>query len=195
MSSIKGRYARIEIPLNKAETEKELHITGDYLSVISITGSGTCEIKIDHRHSQTIDLREIATITGPYERLFFSSDGAGGTCSVFVGYGVSIQLSSDPKKRWNGSPTSTQVATALTVVKGFASEPFILHDVKISNASETYSALIGPYNAHFPTFRAYAFRLFPEQNIEFTALEMYSMGCLSYDSTHNVVIHILGTYE
>jgi hypothetical protein len=194
MSSIKGRYARIEIPLDKAETGKELHIVGDYLSIISITGEGSCEVKLDHRHSQSIDFREISGFAGVFERLYFTTDGGGGTCSIFVGTGMAIQVLPDPQKMWGGGSASTQISTTTTTVEALASSSFKLEDVTILNSNGIYACYVGAYYSNLASFKAYAYVLLPHKIIKFRKMDMYALGIASYDAVHNVTVNIIGRY-
>jgi hypothetical protein len=89
---VKARYARFEFPLGSAESNKEMHLVGDYIGVVSITGSGTVKVRLDHRHSQEIDLREVAEISAVFGKLYFTTDGAGGTCTLYIGGALSARL-------------------------------------------------------------------------------------------------------
>jgi hypothetical protein len=89
---VKARYARFEFPLGTAESNKEMHLVGDYIGIVSITGSGTCKIRLDHRHSQEINLREVAEIAAPFGKMYFTTDGAGGTCTVYIGGALAARL-------------------------------------------------------------------------------------------------------
>lgn len=195
MTSIKGRYARIEIPLDVAENDKELFLTGDYLSVVSITGEGTCVMKLDHRHSQKLDFREISGITGLFERLYLTTNGDGGICTLFVGTGIAITISADPEKLWAGGAISTQVTTTTDTVQDLANSPLKLDDVVIQNENALYACYIGPYNNVLATFKAHAYVLLPHKTIKFTKVDMYSLGVTSYDAINNVIIDILGRYQ
>jgi hypothetical protein len=195
LSSIKGRYAKIEIPLNKAETEKELHLTGDYLTVISITGSGTCKIKLDHRHSQELDLREISDISGSFERVYLTTDGGGGICSVFLGTGMAVHVNSNPQKLYNGWLVSAQATTPTDAVYAFADVTFILKNVNIINMNGKYSAYVGPYVNDVATFKAHAYLLLPHRELRFGTADMYALACVSYSVSHVVKLGVVGTYE
>jgi hypothetical protein len=195
MTSIKGRYARIEIPLNKAESGKELYITGDYLSVISITGEGTCEVKLDHRHSQSIDFREISGITGLFERLYLTTNGAGGVCTLFVGTGIAINISANPEKLWGGGTACTQAPTTTTTVRPLATTTFRLEDVTIFNSNGIYACYVGSYNDDLATFKAYAYVLLPHKTLKFSKVDMHTLGIASYDAVNNVIVDVIGRCE
>jgi hypothetical protein len=195
MPSIKGRYARIEISLNKAETAKELFLTGDYLSVVSITGNGSCDIKLDHRHSQSIDLREISGISGIFERIYLTTDGGGGTVILYIGNGMAVHVLADPQKLKSGGSTGTQVTTLNDTVIGLANELYNLRDVTILNSNGIYSCYVGPYNYTPAIFRAYAYVLLPHKTLHFTFIDMYTLGVISYDGVNNVIVDIIGTYN
>ena len=194
MPSVKGRYARIEIPLNIAESGKELHITGDYLGIISITGEGSCEIKLDHRHSQAINLREISGLEGFFERVYLTTDGGGGICSIYVGTGMAVHIAPDATSLRGGSSACTQITTIDDVVQDFADEPFKLYDVSIVNTNSLYACYIGSYNPDPAIFRTYAYTLLPHKAIQFGIMDMYAIGVISYDGVHNVTVGVLGSY-
>jgi len=88
----KGRYARIEVDLATASTDGLLEISGDYLGVASITGSGTCEVRLDHRHAQKIDLREVEEVLSPFGKVYFTTDGAGGKLVLYIGGALTARL-------------------------------------------------------------------------------------------------------
>jgi hypothetical protein len=195
MPSIKARYARIEIPLNKAETGKELFLTGDYLSVVSITGEGSCNIKLDHRHSQSIDLREVSGVSGVFDRIYLTTDGEGGTVILYIGTGMAIHVAADPQKLKSGGTVNAQVTTSNTVVTCLANELYNLRDVTILNSNGIYSCYVGAYNPTPATFRAYAYVLLPHKTLHFTFKDMYTLGIISYNAVNNVIIDIIGTYD
>ena len=88
----KGRYARIEIPLGVATTDGLVEISGDYIGVASITGNGTCKMRLDHRHAQQIDLREVEEVLSPFGKVYFTTDGVGGTLTIYVGGALTARL-------------------------------------------------------------------------------------------------------
>lgn len=88
----KGRYARIEIPLGAAKTDELIDIYGDYIGVVSITGDGTCKVRLDHRHAAQINLREVQEISSPFGKIYFETDGAGGLLTLYVGGALTARL-------------------------------------------------------------------------------------------------------
>ena len=89
---VKGRYTRITLDLSASQTRQELHIEGDYIGVASITSTGTVKIRLDHRHSQEIDLREVSEISSPFGKLYFTTDGGGGEAIIYVGGALTARL-------------------------------------------------------------------------------------------------------
>jgi hypothetical protein len=110
--------------------------------IISITGEGTCEVKLDHRHSQTIDFREISGFSGGFERLYLTTNGGGGTCSLFVGTGMAIHVTPDPEKLWAGGTASIQDTTTTSTVLPITTVHTKLKDVTILNSNGIYVKLI-----------------------------------------------------
>lgn len=87
-----GRYSRIEIPLTSVKTNELLELYGDYIGVTSITGDGTCKVRLDHRHAPQIDLREVQEISSPFGKLYFETDGGGGMLTLYVGGALTARL-------------------------------------------------------------------------------------------------------
>ena len=195
MASIKGRYARIVLPLDVAETDKELHLTGDYISIVSFLGSGSCKIRLDHRHSQEIDLREISAISGSFEKVYLTTDGEGGTCTLFVGNGLAIHIAADPANLWNGTAAGTQATTLTNDVGGLSSQPFKLKNLSILNMNGVYACYVGTYVSDVDLFRNTAYLLLPHKTLHFEMIDMYSLGAATYDGVHNVTLSIIGIYE
>ena len=195
MDYIKGRYSKIEISLDEAKTEEELYLTGDYLNLVSISGNGSCEIKLDHRHSETINLREISEISGGFERVYFTTNGNGGKCTFYVGTGFSMHVSTDPQKLRNSVTVSAQAITDETVVGCLSYNPFDLNNVTILNTNGVYTCYVGPYNSDAAYFKAHAYILLPHRTLKFNFVDMYSLGAISYDGVNNVVLSIIGTYD
>lgn len=104
-----GRYARIEIPLDTASVDGLIDIYGDYIGVVSITGDGTCKVRLDHRHAPQINLREVQEIASPFGKLYLESDGAGGLLTLYVGGALTARLKPIQSKVSIRSTTGTDV--------------------------------------------------------------------------------------
>jgi hypothetical protein len=115
---VKARYARFEFPLGSAVSNQEMHLTGDYIGIVSITGTGTCRVRLDHRHSQEINLREVAEISAPFGKMYFTTDGAGGTCTVYIGGALAARLKPIQGKVSIRSVAGTDVDLALESTLG-----------------------------------------------------------------------------
>ena len=89
---VKGRYTRITLDLSAAQSNQELAIEGDYIGVSSVTSIGTVNIRLDHRHSQNINLREVAEISSPFGKIYFTTDGGGGECILYIGGALTARL-------------------------------------------------------------------------------------------------------
>jgi hypothetical protein len=87
-----GRYARIEIDLGVASSDGLLELSGDYIGVVSITGDGTAKIRLDHRHAQQINLREVQEISSPFGKMYLECDGAGGLLTLYIGGALTARL-------------------------------------------------------------------------------------------------------
>lgn len=188
-------YARIELPLNKGETEKLLYLEGDYINVLTISGIGSCIVKMNHRHSPEINLREVSKITGTFDKLFLTTDGGGGTCTMFIGRGPLVDISPDAAKLWAGGLASNKITTSLTVVQWFSYSWFRLTEISIVNTSGFYACYIGPWHSDAAYFKSKAYALMPHETLHFPVGEMSSFGCISYDGVHNVDIGIIGLVE
>jgi hypothetical protein len=213
---VKARYARFEFPLGSAESNKEMHLTGDYIGVVSITGSGTVKIRLDHRHSQEIDLREVAEISAPFGKMYFTTDGAGGTCTVYIGGALAARLKPIQAKvsirsvagtdvdlvtesnfdtkmaglQWTGTPYSSP-KTSTNAVQKFEAATKKLRDVVIRNTDAANAVDIGVYHATPATFRAASFELISGASIGFKEVDLTLLGLISSADGSHAVIHVL----
>ena len=87
-----GRYSRIEIDLDTAQANELIEIYGDYIGVAGITGAGTCKMRLDHRHAPQINLREVQEVSSPFGKIYFETDGAGGTLTIYIGGALTARL-------------------------------------------------------------------------------------------------------
>ena len=87
-----GRYARIEVDLSTGQSDGLLDLSGDYIGVVSITGDGTCKVRLDHRHAQQINLREVQEISSPFGKIYFETNGAGGMLTLYIGGALTARL-------------------------------------------------------------------------------------------------------
>ena len=106
---VKGRYARIEIDLATASTNGLLEVSGDYIGVASVIGDGTCKVRLDHRHAQQIDLREVEEVMSPFGKIYFTTDGAGGTLVLYIGGALTARLKPIQSKVSLRSVTGTDI--------------------------------------------------------------------------------------
>lgn len=88
----KGRYATITLSLTTAETDALKEINGDYIGIASITGDGTCKVRLDHRHAQELDLRQVSEISSPFGKIYFTTDGAGGSVVLLIGGALTARI-------------------------------------------------------------------------------------------------------
>lgn len=89
---MKGRYATIVLSLATAETDVLKEIDGDYIGVASITGDGTCKVRLDHRHAQELNLRQVSEIASPFGKMYFTTDGAGGEVVLLIGGALTARI-------------------------------------------------------------------------------------------------------
>ena len=89
---MKGRYATITLSLATAETNVLKEIDGDYIGVASITGNGTCKVRLDHRHAQELNLRQVSEIASPFGKVYFTTDGAGGEVVLLIGGALTARI-------------------------------------------------------------------------------------------------------
>lgn len=217
---VKGRYTRITLDLAAAQTNQELHLVGDYIGVASITSTGTCKVRLDHRHSQEIDLREVSEVSSPFGKMYFSTDGAGGEAVVYIGGALTARLKPLQSKvsirniagsdvdllteagfdakmaalEWSGTPYSTP-KTSTNVVQKFEAATKKLRDVVIKNTHASYEVDIGVYHATPATFRAASFELGAGCAVGFKEVDLALLGLLSSTDGEHAVIHVLGVTE
>ena len=187
----KGSHSREEFSLESVESNKLLDLAGDYLNIISITGSGTCEIKLNSLESETVNLREILEISGAFERIYFTTDGGGGICVVNIGTGPAY-ISSISEKLWSGTAFSNLYNTGAPGFHArFSATTKKMVNFKINNKSVSYYVYIGKYFPDYSTFIANATYLAPGYSVEFDYIDIYTLAYGYYNG--NASSQAIGT--
>lgn len=81
----KGRYSKVTLDLATAQINQMLELHGNFIGVVKSTGAGTCIIRLDDRHSAELNLKQISEIGAPFGKIFFTTDGGGGSVEIYIG--------------------------------------------------------------------------------------------------------------
>lgn len=79
----RGLYAKHEIDLSIANSDMDIPISGDNLTVEDCPDAVT--VKLNHRKNPEIDLQKIPEIEGPFKHLFINNEAGSGTLKFFTG--------------------------------------------------------------------------------------------------------------
>ena len=181
----KARYSRITIPLNVAFTDKEYHLAGSFIGVVSVTGGGSCTIRLDYLHSGQINLREIETIKSKFNKLYITTDGNGGVLTLYICQSMETIISPETKTAYTGMVLSMAGETGNDVLRLIdSSYGFHLTEVTIRNANFTRDAEIGwiPFTGGLPNradFLTWSFRLIPKMQTTLVEVDAAGIGYCS----------------
>lgn len=79
----RGLYAKHEIDLSIANSDRDIPISGDNLTVEDCPDAVT--VKLNHRKNPEIDLQKLPEIEGPFKHLFINNEAGSGTLKFFTG--------------------------------------------------------------------------------------------------------------
>jgi hypothetical protein len=147
--------------------------------------------------------------------LYFTTDGAGGACVLYVGGLLTARLKpiqgkvsirniagSDvdlvEAKRFTshtGGHLASTPKTSTNAVQKFEATTKKLRDVVIRNTDAANAVDIGLYNATPATFRAASFELAAASSIGFKEVDLTLLGLISSADGSHAVIHVLGVTE
>jgi hypothetical protein len=193
----KARYSKIEISLGASCEDKELYLSGSFIGVSYLSGGGSCEIKLDYIAAQKIDLRQVRQIRANFSKIYFTCDGHGGLCRIYVCQAMETTI--DPSNQspysgtvWSASKNSTNIVRRITDYGHVK-----VNRIKIRNTHATYGVDLGFVSkASIPDtayFRSYGYRLIAQDDIEFTELDLYGMGFVSTVDDSPVTLKMVAT--
>lgn len=79
----RGLYAKHEIDLSIANSDTDISISGDNLTVEDCPDAVT--VKLNHKKNPEIDLQKIPEVEGPFKHLFINNAAGSGTLKFFTG--------------------------------------------------------------------------------------------------------------
>jgi hypothetical protein len=197
----KARYSRNTISLAEPFNDKEYHLAGSFLGVVSVTGGASCTIKLDYIHSGVIDLREVKEIKAHFNKLYITTDGTGGVLTLYVCQAMETVIEPETKNIYTGMIYSNAPDTENDVQRlEEASMGFHLSSVIIRNAQPALGndAEIGyvPFTGTLPNraiFTAYSFRLIPKSHYTLTKVNAAGLGYCSTVEGNHANLKIIGT--
>jgi hypothetical protein len=195
---IKGRYSRIRISLYEPFTDKEFHLTGSFIGVASITGGGTCEIRLDHVHAEVINLREIKEIKSRFDKIYITSDGWGGFLTLYICQSMETIIDAEKETVFTGTLRNYSRNSQNYVRRVSETWFYKANRFKIRNTHAVNGVDIGyvPFTADLPdaaSFRAYAFRLIAQDVLELTEVQLKGIGFISAVDDASATLKMMGS--
>lgn len=217
---LKEEYTRIEIALDAARTDEELHIAGDFISIASFDGTATTTyFKLNHRHSKKIYPAEIEKVHATYGGLYLTNAAeAGKKLVIYVGRAIFIYPSAAGKVKilkadgTNIDPaedgeydtvldaikTATEFSGAAYSKQQTSTNALValgavkLRDVIIKNNDAANSVDIGKTAANVAAFRAASYEVLAGAAIGFTQVNMSTLFILSSVADSHASLSVLG---
>ena len=79
----RGLYVKHEIDLSKVNSDMDIPVHGDNLTVEDCPGAVT--VKLNHIRNPEVDLQKIDEVEGPFKHLFINNSAGSGTLKFFTG--------------------------------------------------------------------------------------------------------------
>jgi hypothetical protein len=197
----KGQYTRIVIPLNESFTDKEYHLAGSFLGIVSIKGSASCKIKLDFIHNGLIDLREIQTIRSHFNKIYVSTNGYGGELTIYICQSMETSIATKSKSAWMGQIFSAKGNIPDDPMRlEEASCGFHLAQVVIRNGDYTDDCEVGwvPSTGDLPSradFLDWSYRVIPKMELILYNVDPASIGLCATSTAHPPYMKIIGTIK
>lgn len=191
----KARYSQIKIPLDASLTDKEFSLAGSFIGVASITGNGTCEIKLDYTRSAKLDLRQIEEIKANFSRIYVTSNGNGGTCTLYICQAMETSLKA-VANTFLGITFNYKYNTQNYVRRLHETAHRRMTQLLIRNTHATYGVDLGFFEegASADDFRGWAWRLLAQDDLVLHNIDMYDIGYCSTVDDASVELRIMGIW-
>jgi len=86
ITELRRHYKKIYIPLDQARTDEEFEIYGDFILVEDLVAGTKCEIKLNSKQNDAIDLKRVRKIESPFSKFYLSNDAyTGGYVKLLIG--------------------------------------------------------------------------------------------------------------
>jgi len=219
---VKEQYGRIEIDLDTAREDEELHISGNQITMASCDGAAsTTYFKLNHRHSRKLYPSEIEKVLGNFGGIYLSNAAeAGKKLVLYVGRDIFIFPSKagsnkilkadgttiDPAPEGEYDTVLGEIKTATefsgnvfskqqtsTNAMVAFSTTMKLRDIIIKNIHAANSVDIGMYAADVATFRNTSYELGAGATVGFTSVNLSKIYLLSSVADSHGKIAMLGT--
>jgi hypothetical protein len=191
----KARYSKIDISLDSVLTDHELYLAGSFIGVAGVTGSGTCEIKLDYIRSAKLDLRVIEEIKADFTRIYLTSNGKGGTCSLYICQAMETTLK--PVKNpflgimFNYAYNSKNYVRRLHETAHRRHTQLMIRNTDAVHGVDFAMFIEGESAADF---RVGAWRLVAQESLTLHDADMYTIGYCSAVDDASAYIKVLGLW-
>jgi hypothetical protein len=192
----KASYYRVSVSLNKALANVKLSIAGEFLTVGKINGYASCEIRFNHPSATLINLREVREMNGHFDDIYFTTDGYGYECVLYVATSQNSTIRTGEPIRYDGSALSGSV-NSKNYVRRFNDEHYIMNDFWIRNTHASHAFEIGVLHPDWipdaAAFRNYSWRVVPGEYFRISKINLRTFGYVSTVDNNHVNIKYLGS--
>jgi len=217
----KEQYARIEIDLDTAREDEEIHIAGNQITMAFCDGNATTTyFKLNHRHSRKVYPAEIEKLLGNFGGIYLTNAAeAGKKLVIYVGRDIFIFparsgatrilkadcTTIDPAVESEYETVLGEIKTAVEFSGSVYSEQqtstnamvaigtYKLRDVIIKNTAAANAIDIGMQKGSVADFRADSYELGAGAVIGFTQVNLATLFILSSIADSHGTISLLGT--
>jgi hypothetical protein len=193
---VKASYYRVSVSLNEAVTNEKLSIAGEFLTVGKINGYASCEIRFNHPNATLVNLREVREMKGHFDDIYFTTDGYGYECVLYVATSPNATIRTGEPIRYDGSALSGSV-NSKNYIRRFHEEEYIMNDFWIRNTHAANTVEIGvlhpDYITEVATFRNYSWRIAAGDVFRIGKINLRTFGYVSTVDDQHVNLKYLGS--
>jgi hypothetical protein len=192
----KASFYRVRISLDNVRDNEKLSIAGEYLTVGKIHGYASCKIRLNHSNAPLLDLREVREFEGHFDDIYFTTDGYGYECVLYVATSLNTKIHVSTPLKYDGGALTGALNTQ-NYVRRFSEEEYIMNEFNLRNSHATYAFEIGVVARDWlPTiayFRDYSWRIIAQETFKLTKVNLRTLGFASTVDDASVNLKYLGS--
>lgn len=192
----KASYYRVKISLDEPLDNVKLPIAGEYLTVGKIHGYASCKIRLNHSASTLLDLREVREFEGHFEDIWFTTDGYGYECVLYIATSLNTKVHVSTPLKYDGGALSGALNTQ-NYVRRFTEDEYIMNDFHLRNTHAANSFEIGVVSRtslpEIGYFRDYSWRILAQEDFGLTKINLRTLGFASTVDDASVNLKYVGS--
>jgi hypothetical protein len=192
----KASFYRVEISLENARDNEKLSIAGEYLTVGKIHGYASCKIRLNHSNAPLLDLREVREFEGHFDDIFFTTDGYGHKCVLYIATSLNTKVHVSTPLKYDGGALTGALNTQ-NYVRRFTEEEYIMNEFNLRNTHAVNGFEIGVIPREtlpdIAYFRDYSWRIVAQETFKLSKINLRTLGFASTVDDASVNLKYMGS--